>query len=196
MVVSRFVGYDGERIAFLSDMRCKMQGVKLMRVPRTLDRVSDRDITNKYIVWQNQLIRRDGPRPLARSKIALVIPKDIKLPYRPCKAANFQKFDSRTSLLNLIDDIELYSPDSVLIYYKPEYFPNIRQWLFLMSSLQKYRTVVILPEVSKDEGIAEAVMSEIVVLSEEHANLLREKNLASTVRVSSDSEGLFEQILA
>jgi glycosyltransferase involved in cell wall biosynthesis len=91
------------------------------------------------------------------------------------------------SLLELIQSIDDYNPDIILIQHEFGIWPNARRWLSLMSQLSDYRVITTMHSVfpyHNDKIIYEAAMSEIVVhLPQAKNNLVNEKKINAQVHV-------------
>lgn len=80
-------------------------------------------------------------------------------------------------LMHLVDEIEAFDPDVVLVQMEYGYFPQARHWLSLMGALSHRRVVVTLHSVyalHQDKGIVENACPEIIVHTEQARNALIE----------------------
>ena len=79
------------------------------------------------------------------------------------------------SMGELVDAIENYDPDIILIEHEFGLFPNARHWLSLMSRLSKYRAIVIMHSVfyHMDKAVSEACIPEIIVHLEGAVDVLK-----------------------
>jgi glycosyltransferase involved in cell wall biosynthesis len=86
----------------------------------------------------------------------------------------------------LIEAIEKYEPDVILIQHEFGLFPNARYWLSFISRLSKYRIIVTMHSIfyHEDKTIVEACIPEIVVHGEGAKEVLKiNKEVAGKVYV-------------
>eukprot|EP00697_Spironema_sp_BW2_P015602 gnl/Spiro4/6522_TR3348_c0_g1_i1.p2 gnl/Spiro4/6522_TR3348_c0_g1~~gnl/Spiro4/6522_TR3348_c0_g1_i1.p2 ORF type:complete len:322 (+),score=-42.93 gnl/Spiro4/6522_TR3348_c0_g1_i1:1291-2256(+) len=84
----------------------------------------------------------------------------------------------------LVEAIEAYEPDVILIQHEFGLFPNARYWLSFMSRLAKFRIIVTMHSVfyHQDKTVVEACMPEIVVHVEGAKEVLKShKEVAAKV---------------
>ena len=90
------------------------------------------------------------------------------------------------SIKKLIDEINKYDPDIVLINHEWGLFNNARVWLSLMTQLSKYRIIVIVHSTFPDhidKSICEAAMPEIITHLEGGKLALENKGVSNKIHV-------------
>lgn len=85
------------------------------------------------------------------------------------------------SLQKLVEEVDAYQPDIILIAHEWGIFPHARYWLSMINQLSKYRVIVIMHSIfhHPDKTIVEASIPEIIVHVEGARKVLKEEKKVS-----------------
>ena len=187
--------------------------VTLIRLPQELEGVPGDLLMGEYEVWNGRPVLRTAPKPPGDLRVALVGVYRIKcgiatycealFPEIGQGARDYHIFAEEADdavdepqvtrcwrrgqpLQRLVDQLIDYEPDVVLIEHEYGVFPDARHWLALLAQLQRFRTIVKLHSTYRhhpDKVICEAACSEIIVHTQEAAQVLAGKGLKAKIHV-------------
>lgn len=186
-----YLGHRNKRIVTVSDREFSSESLQVLKVPDSIKTSKD-DLIHNYEVWNGELVRRGEPKDPKRLKVAFVGVYNIKCGISTYAEALFPAIGKRVGdyrifvehgdsvvrddktiacwkrgepLTDLIEAIDAFEPDIVLVQHEYGIFPVARHWLSFMSSMQRYKTIVTLHSVyrHKDKTICEAAIPNIVV---------------------------------
>lgn len=174
--------------------------------------LSHDDVIHNYLVKDGALVKKNRPIDPRTAKIAFVTVWDIPCgiaTYSQFLVEEMRKINPNIRIFaedyegaedsadithcwkrgesprKLIREIESYDPDIVYIQHEFGIFPDARKWTQLISSLDKYKTIVAFHSIyhHKDKAVCEAICKNIVVHSEAAKEVLIEKGISSEIKV-------------
>lgn len=207
-----YVGHRNKRIVTVGDRAFSSENLKIAKVPDDLLGVSKESLMENYEVWRGNVVKKNSPKDPKSLRVAFVGVYNIKcgiatyaealFPAIGALVGDYRIFAERaglppsdnlvqcwsrgqplTDLINAIDD---YDPDIVLVQHEYGIFPVARHWLAFMSSMQRYKTFVTLHSVykHKDKTICEAAIPNIIVHTDIGKTVLKqEKKVPGVVTV-------------
>jgi glycosyltransferase involved in cell wall biosynthesis len=206
-----YLGYRGKTILFLSEVVCQNADIELMLLPEDLAGVPGDILMSDYEVWNGRPVLKAAPKPPQDLRVALVGVYRIQcgistyceslFPEIGSGVRDYQVFaeDAEDAaelpnvtrcwrrgqpLQRLVDQLIQYNPDVILIEHEYGLFPDARHWLAMMGQLQRFRTIVKLHSTYRhhpDKVICEAACNEIVVHTQEAAQVLAAKGLKARI---------------
>lgn len=173
----RYAGITNNRIKIISDYPFDYRGQQTLRVPASLDSVSNDDLLLYYKIKDGKFSSSSLRKPASKLKVAIITNyrrqcgistyAENLFPAMAPLLGDYRLFietnDAPTGeispdkmitcwtrgqpLTGLVKAIQDYDPDVVLINHEYGLFPDARHWLSLVSQLSEYRVITILHSV-------------------------------------------------
>lgn len=199
-----YIGHRHKRIITISDREFTASKLAVLKLPPELINVPKDKLLRDYEVWHGSVVPRNINKDLKSLKVAFVGVYNIKCGISTYAEALFPEiakyvggyrifaeisdnttndvnivrcWTRGTSLDKLVDQINEYDPDVVIVQHEYGIFPIARHWLSFISEMQKFKTIVTMHSVykHKDKTICEAVVKNIVVHTEIAKKILTEE---------------------
>lgn len=207
-----YLGYRNKRINVISNDKFSSDSLDIIELDNQFKDIPNDILIADYEVRRGVVMRKDTPTPLNEIKLALVGVYNIKcgistyaealFPSLGARVKDFKIFAENSNtpsddrvircwergkpLTTLVQEINSYDPDYLIIQHEYGIFPVARHWLSFIAQMQKYKTFVTLHSVYKhrDKTICEAAIPNIIVHTEIAKNILKvEKKVPGKVTV-------------
>ena len=199
--MDRFAGIRKQEIVLITSHKpIDSNDLKYLKIPSNI-MLSDYEIMKEYIVENNTFIKKSESINLASMKLAVITRwkmqcgistysehlvnelkpyfKEIKIFSEHGSSESTVCFKSGEPMNDLMEQINSFNPDAILIQHEYGIFPIATHWLSMLTQLSKYPIFVTLHSIYKhqDKTIADAAIQNIVVHTELSKSVLVEKGI-------------------
>lgn len=210
-----YVVYRGRTILSVSDKEffSPEQKLKTLKLPASFSDIPKNEIITDYEIWNNQILHKSDKKNPKELKIAFVGVYRIKCGISTYSEWLFPEIAKHfggyrifaeldegakeepnvvrcwkrgTALTKLVEEIDKYEPDVVMIQHEYGIFPVARHWLAFIGEMQRYRTYTTLHSIyrHKDKTVCEAALQNVFVHTNAGAKILKEeKKIKANVHV-------------
>jgi hypothetical protein len=193
-----YIGYCGKDILFVSKELCSSGKLKVIQLPESMEKLAPDFIMNNYEIWNNRIVSKSEKKDAKELRVAFIgvwgiecgiatysewlipeITKHIKEYKIFAEVNGKEETDPNVTRCwkrgepvgDLIQKVEEYSPDIVLIQHEYGLYPTAPLWLSLISRLNKFKTFVTMHSVYHhfDKLVCLAPVKNIIV----HTNIAK-----------------------
>jgi glycosyltransferase involved in cell wall biosynthesis len=211
--MARLLSYSGSKILFVSDTdKCTPKENSTLIIDAEFEHITDEQLINDYIIWNGALVAKTDKLPPKELKVAFISNYRSKcgistyseklykaiIPYvgdymvfaehddgAPEEEKVIRCWTRGKSIQVLINEIDDYAPDVILIQHEYGLWPDAKIWLSLMTQLSKYKTYVVLHSVYEnhdDKTVCEMAIKNIIVHTDiAYKCLTKDKKLSSLI---------------